>query len=553
MIRELRIRRFKQFEDVALPLEGHVVLAGQNNSGKTTVLQALSAWRLAYEQWLSLNDRNKHNGAYSRKPVTRQSFSAVPLRSFDLLWRDRRYNGTVEIDLVTTEGWRMAMELTADSTEQIYVRPHRDTPREVLDQAAPTMVYVSSVDGLEIEEAAINNPDWVRTLLGRQRPGSILRNLLLEVSSGAHWDRLRESIRKLFGIELLVPRTEGGVILCEYQRPGQTHALDILSAGSGLHQILLLLAVLYTRGGSVLLIDEPDAHLHVFLQDTVFAELRRVAAATQSQIILATHSEVIFRSVPPEQLVLMMGAPRRVADVTERRQLAQAMAILDQSDVVAALDAPGVLYLEGHTDLDLLRAWAEVLEHPLAAYLNRQPFWRPQVYELRDGADGIKAQDHFNALRLARPDISAVLLQDSDGRDRGEPGAAPRQGALNRLRWERYESESYLVHPQALTRFIESLIQAPARDVVMRFFSERLGGELAQALWDAPFTSPPLVETYLRSTKARTDIIGALLQTCGIHGFEYTRYDEIARTFTQGEVHPEVRVKLDFIQQAFGL
>ena len=46
MIREVTLRRFKQFANVTLPLDGHVVLAGQNNSGKTTVLQALSAWRL---------------------------------------------------------------------------------------------------------------------------------------------------------------------------------------------------------------------------------------------------------------------------------------------------------------------------------------------------------------------------------------------------------------------------------------------------------------------------------------------------------------------------
>jgi hypothetical protein len=44
-----------------------------------------------------------------------------------------------------------------------------------------------------------------------------------------------------------------------------------------------------------------------------------------------------------------------------------------------------------------------------------------------------------------------------------------------------------------------------------------------------------------------------LLQECGIHGFDYTRFDEIAAIMEPGEIHPEVREKLDFIQQAFGL
>lgn len=62
IIKELKGRRFKQFEDVTFELPGHVVLVGQNNSGKTTVLQALSTWSLALEQWRSLHDTNKHNG-----------------------------------------------------------------------------------------------------------------------------------------------------------------------------------------------------------------------------------------------------------------------------------------------------------------------------------------------------------------------------------------------------------------------------------------------------------------------------------------------------------
>lgn len=61
MIKEVVLRRFKQFENTLLELSGHVVLAGQNNSGKTTVLQALSAWSLGHEQWRTLSDLQKHN------------------------------------------------------------------------------------------------------------------------------------------------------------------------------------------------------------------------------------------------------------------------------------------------------------------------------------------------------------------------------------------------------------------------------------------------------------------------------------------------------------
>jgi predicted ATPase len=554
MIKEVVLRRFKQFENTTLSLSGHVVLAGQNNSGKTTVLQAMSAWALAYEAWQTLNDLRKHKGAYARKPITKQAFSAVPLRSFELLWRDRDYAGAVEIEVATESGWRLAMELEADSTEQIYVRPVRITPREVLEQPVPAMVYVSSVDGLEIEEPAINNPDWIRTLLGRQRPGSILRNLLLEVSRTSRWDELRASVRKLFGVELLVPQTPGGQIICEFQRIGKPYNLDVLNAGSGLHQVLLLLACLYTRAGSVLLIDEPDAHLHVYLQDTILSEIRQVAAKTNSQVILATHSEVIFRSVPPENLVVMMGEPRRLASVAEREQLAQAMGMLEQVDIINAISAPGILYCEGYTDLNLLRVWAEKLEHPASRFFTQEPFWKPQVWEPRETAPGIKARDHFDALKLVRKNLTGVWLVDADGKARNiVPTPAPQPGTLNRVAWRRYETESYLAHPATLARFIQQQTGKPADAGVQQFFANRFGAELAQAFLGLPHSPPDLVENYLRTTKARTEIIGALLQDSGIHGFDYTRFDELAAVMLPEEIHPEVREKLDFIQKAFGL
>lgn len=51
MIRRVVLRRFKRFDDVEVEfrLPGHVVLAGPNNTGKTTLLQAVASWGPALE------------------------------------------------------------------------------------------------------------------------------------------------------------------------------------------------------------------------------------------------------------------------------------------------------------------------------------------------------------------------------------------------------------------------------------------------------------------------------------------------------------------------
>jgi recombinational DNA repair ATPase RecF len=80
VIHRVGLRRFKRFGDVEFVLPGHVVLAGLNNTGKTTVLQAIAAWSLALSRWRELNDFQRHRGYYAKAPIARQAFSAVPLR-----------------------------------------------------------------------------------------------------------------------------------------------------------------------------------------------------------------------------------------------------------------------------------------------------------------------------------------------------------------------------------------------------------------------------------------------------------------------------------------
>src|SRR5438067_1888282 len=112
MIKEVILTRFKRFKQERFDVSGHVVLAGQNNCGKTTVLQAIAAWALALNRWRELGDSAKHKGAYSRKAVDRQEFPVAQLRSFDLLWHERSYREPIEIEVVYqgSEGhWQIAM------------------------------------------------------------------------------------------------------------------------------------------------------------------------------------------------------------------------------------------------------------------------------------------------------------------------------------------------------------------------------------------------------------------------------------------------------------
>src|SRR5712692_4229726 len=89
MITKLRVENFKRFSREDFELDDSIVLAGPNNSGKSTLLQALATWAMALDRWRQAKGRTGKARQRAGIPLTRKDFTAFPLREFDLLWNDR--------------------------------------------------------------------------------------------------------------------------------------------------------------------------------------------------------------------------------------------------------------------------------------------------------------------------------------------------------------------------------------------------------------------------------------------------------------------------------
>ena len=78
MLTRLAVRNFKLFEEIELDLGQQVVLTGRNNSGKSTVFQALALWDVGLKRWLE----KRGAGDIPKRPgVTVNRRDLIALRS----------------------------------------------------------------------------------------------------------------------------------------------------------------------------------------------------------------------------------------------------------------------------------------------------------------------------------------------------------------------------------------------------------------------------------------------------------------------------------------
>lgn len=546
MIRRVTVRNFKRFEEQVFDLSDSVVLAGANDCGKTTLLQAISTWRFGLDRWLA---HRRRNGARTRTGVslTRTQFTPVPVREMNLLWTRRSVlfrpgqPRRIEIDIeggTARNPWTCGMEFQYQSPEVLYARPlgAREMNDDQVKSFPPDgardldVIQVPALAGIAREEPR-HDRGMQDLFVGQGRPGEILRNLLLEVSrTPDDWAALKADIEPIVGMQLLEPiyAPADAHIVCEFRIPGHRRPLDLSSAGTGALQVILLLAFLHARRGSVILMDEPDAHQHVMRQKQVIQRIREVVSRRGGQLVTTTHSEAVLDDTEPSEILALFGAgPRPLGSKQERTRLVGALRRLEVLEVLRAGARSAILFVEDESDEAILREWARILDHRAMEFFALPNIRRLQGRRLKE------ARRYFALLRTEFPEMKGICLLDADNRARSDEGAD--QTGLRVLQWKRYEIENYLLHPVAIKRFLERADSADPREIDAEFrrqFPEEadLFGEVLA----------------LTSVKASEDYLIPMLERAGRRTKKTDLY-QLAAVMKPEEIHPEVVEKLDRI------
>ncbi len=467
----IEIENFKRFGDSQrIELDHPAVLIGPNNCGKTTAIQALALWSQAIKTWY---DVRKDSTAKDRTAtaLNRLSIVAVPVQRTRFFWHNTNVRTAAkDIPVVICVGVEykgqvkpLKMRFTSKGDELIYCRPDDEATKELefIKYAANLDVeLLYPMSGLETDEPILQ-PGRINVLLGQGQTAQVLRNLCLIVqkTNSKDWERISELMNRLFNLKLTVPEeTSRGTIELQYRQKEVKELLDVSSSGRGFQQMLLIFAYLYSHKGSVLLVDEPDAHLEILRQKQVYVLLRDIATENGSQVVMVTHSEVILDEALENNLTLLLDG--KADDLAKKIGIRNSLKHFGADHYVKARERGYVLYVEGGTDVDILRAFAVKLNHPVAKIWDERinSFYVQNNYpnttvdtelERVEGGFGITPREHFKSLKDLLPELKGLAILDSDARNR-QPAV---EGNLSITYWRRYEAENYFVTPEVLRTY----------------------------------------------------------------------------------------------------
>ncbi|WP_454874597.1 ATP-binding protein [Paraburkholderia xenovorans] len=523
-IKEVVLHRFKQFNDTQIPIEpGLSLVVGGNNSGKSSVLQALATWQFCKtlleiekgrKAWVSVaNIQGIGMGIVDFTPMHIPSLAHLwtNLKSqksqepdgytlkIKVLWeRDDKIDKFLEIGLSLAND-RLFVKTTATNLTLAEVEDAGGNP---IDGGIPNIAYLPPFAGVTDRESRLT-PAMRSRLLGQGLSGGVIRNAIFDLHESNRvsrsklregrtkiknsdlatlrandpWEILQKTMQEVFATELrIVPfneryhsylkvecvkgRLQNGV----FTKHTNFSSRDLMVEGSGFLQWLSVYALALSPDIDVVLLDEPDAHLHALLQQQLVGQLKKIAESKGKQVLLATHSPELIRSYDHERILALKDRRAKyLARDVDKVGILAGVGAIHTPTLHALMQHQRMLIVEAESDERFLRllassagfAWPKNL---VSWYWTGKPNERRQL---------------FIQLKRDIADLRAISIRDRDDEPDGTVGGdlvdksfTNNTDGFTALKWRRRHIENYLLCTAAIAR-----AAGKSKDEVQSFFA----------------------------------------------------------------------------------
>jgi predicted ATP-dependent endonuclease of OLD family len=457
MIEKLQLRNFRCFFDHTVSFRENTIVVGENNAGKSTIVEALRIISIvamkykyltykAVPNWLRIPSKNK---------------GVVPsLKEYDFNFDSvfHRYSDPpAQVDAYFTTGESISVFIGSDGNIFSLIKDKDGQVVKSKGQAAtlniPRVLILPEISPLLREERKLDK-DYVSQYLFSRLSSRHFRNELSVYS-----ERYKE-------FKLLVESTWPSCRIKSFDKSGEIISLFVQNndfvaevgwMGSGLQMWLQIMWFLsFSTTKDVVILDEPDIYMHSDLQRKI---IRLLLGGNYKQVIVATHSLEIISEVAPEN-ILVVDRTKPISKFTT--SVPSVQKIIDKIGSVHNIQltrfwkCKKCILVEGK-DLKILRHLQDTL-FPTSD----TPFETVPNMSIGGWGNWKFAIGSSMLLKNAADEtINVYCILDRDYHTDSEITKLLDEASNNSVKlhvWKRKEIENYLIIPQAICRLINSKI-----------------------------------------------------------------------------------------------
>lgn len=351
------IKNFKAIEETTVPLSDFTVIVGTNGSGKSSILQALH-WMLQSGR----NPRVSPERVDKASTLSELEATYMPSPEYKNASHSTEYgnvSAAPKMDLVVdacVDGGaplRVPMWIKSARNEgiSVHIPSNNQITSIIRSPQREISAYIPGLAGIPLSEEKRS-----KRIIHRQAAAgdanTVLRNILVLLKnhpSEAGGTGLEE-------VESLVSQVLGPLSLqvsFDEEKDYKIHAVfqtapmkavdnrrykPLELAGIGFLQVIQIFAYLVYFKPRLLLVDEPDSHLHPDVQERLTLVLMQAAKTYDSQVLLTTHSPSVVRALTDEATLVWMREGTVVSSNTESIRRDMGWGLLDKTILLATED-----------------------------------------------------------------------------------------------------------------------------------------------------------------------------------------------------------------------
>ncbi|NWF66428.1 MAG: AAA family ATPase [Campylobacterales bacterium] len=387
-IEKLEIKNFKTFSSVKFNFNEKInILTGVNNSGKTTVLEAIALWNECFCKLIKPVQRadeklgivkgqyrlgNKinyfdYNDIVSvRSPNYEDIFYNLDILNKIILKATIKKGESyidISFQISKSSGSNYEIKLIEDDnfTYNKFNELFEKFPLPI------NTIFASPISNILLNEEFKTEP-VIKDNIAKRESIKVIRNRLYNLSDDVFLE-FEKVISFILGSEIKLNTSADKKRDIKLDYNIQLNSKDISKnlslVGSGTLQIIEILLSIFDekKDLNIVLLDEPDSHIHRDIQKRLIKVL--IEHTPNTQIFLTTHNESLIRSSKPEFIFHLESNTEKEyfpiifnnnesiekgLQPTKQIKILQSLGSESALDFINALEADRLLFVEGKTD-----------------------------------------------------------------------------------------------------------------------------------------------------------------------------------------------------------